>query len=134
MAVWTYRIFMSKRRTSSKATESDLFFRILMFIFGAAYTVGSVFVGRTAFVSYCESDTIWAHVAIGTVCILFFFWGLVLIAASFLPKNSRLQAIVEKLDGTGGGSEAGCLLTVLAVPIYFLIRLVRRISSEENID
>lgn len=123
---------MSKQNKSKKPAERDLFTSVLFFIFGLAYAVGGLFLARESYYSVRESDSIWIVITIGVLSLVIFAWGLVLIAASLFPGNDRLQTIVQKVDGTQGSNEIGCLLVVLAIPVYWLAKLLRGLSSADR--
>jgi hypothetical protein len=123
---------MSKQKKSKKPAERDLFTSVLLFTFGLAYSAGSLLVAVKAYDSVCESDSTWIFLSIGALSLVIFVWGLVLIAAGLFPGNPRLQAIVEKVDGTQGSNEFGCLLVVLAIPVYLLAKLLRGLSSRDS--
>jgi hypothetical protein len=120
---------MSKKKKSEKFAEGGLFLNISLFLYGLLCTAGGLFTAKEAYDSLYESNSIWLFAGIAVMSLVIFIWGLVLIAASLFRGNRRLQTVVEKLDGS---NEFGCLSVVLAIPVYLLAKLLRRLSSGDS--
>jgi hypothetical protein len=126
---------MGKRSKSKKDKKGDLFDRIYLFLFGVVFVVGGVFLGKELFVTYCETDSIWFYLIFAALSVFMILWGVVVIVSCFLSENSRFRRAVDAIGvGDSGAPGVGVVLLVFAVPVYFLLKFIRRMSYEDDSD
>lgn len=126
---------MGKRSKSKKDDKGGLFGRVYLFLLGVFLAIGGAFLGRELFITYCETDSIWFYLIFAVISVFMFSWGVVVIVSCFLSESSRLRRAVETMGvGDSGAQDAGVALFVLAVPVYFFLKFIRRMSYEDDAE
>lgn len=126
------RHLYEQTQNSKKPVERDLFLSVLLLVFGLTYAGGGLFLAGESYRSVFESDSVWISITIGILSLVILTKGLVLIAASLFPRHGHLQTVVEKLDGTQGSYEIGCMLVLLAIPVYWITKFLRGLASSNK--